>query len=416
MKYNQKSDGKQHHLCRDYETRSVLSLPDVGAWRYCSDPSTSVLCCAYAVDDGKIKLWVPGDPVPPEWVEASSNPNWIVSAFNNAFERAVEIHHLSQYHGWPLVPIERHRCLQASASALALPAKLERVAEALSLKNQKDMEGHRAMMALSRPRKPRKGEPPGIYWNDDPVKLQRLYAYAIQDGKVEQELQRRIGFISPAEQAVWLLDAEINYRGIHVDVELCNGAIAIDKVAHEEIEAELTAITGGAVKTVDETDKLGKWLAANGCPVDNIQKATISHALTRTKISPAARRVLELRRDGAHAAAGKYESLMAWRAHSDRVRGCFRYHGASTGRWSGLGPQPQNFKRTPEDLNVTAAITAIKTGDIEELRKLHPEAPLSIVGDVARGAIRAGAWTPSHCRRFQRHRGAGFGLARGRNR
>jgi hypothetical protein len=49
-------------LFRDYETRSTLDLCKVGAWRHACDPSTGIWCCAFAVDDGPIQLWVSGDP------------------------------------------------------------------------------------------------------------------------------------------------------------------------------------------------------------------------------------------------------------------------------------------------------------------------------------------------------------------
>jgi hypothetical protein len=45
------------------------------------------------------------------------------------------------------------------------------------------------------------------------------------------------------------------------------------------------------------------------------------------------------------------------------------------------------LKKTPPDVDVTPAITAVKTGDLKHLRRLHPDNPLSIVGDVARGAL-----------------------------
>ena len=74
-------------LFHDFETRSTLDLSEVGAWKYACDPSTDVWCCAYAVDDGPIQLWVPGDPVPPELIEAANNPEWTTSAFGDHFER-----------------------------------------------------------------------------------------------------------------------------------------------------------------------------------------------------------------------------------------------------------------------------------------------------------------------------------------
>src|SRR5262245_53855837 len=97
-------------LYRDFETRSTVNLVVVGTHVYASHPSTEALCCAYAVDDGEVKLWLPGMPVPPEFFEAANNPDWIIVAHNDAFERAVEEHILAPRHGWPLVPLDRHRC------------------------------------------------------------------------------------------------------------------------------------------------------------------------------------------------------------------------------------------------------------------------------------------------------------------
>ena len=58
--------------------------------------------------------------------------------------------------GWPLIPIERQRCTMAMALALSLPAKLETVARALELRNQKDVVGHRLMLMMAKPRKARR--------------------------------------------------------------------------------------------------------------------------------------------------------------------------------------------------------------------------------------------------------------------
>src|SRR5258708_5035041 len=112
-------------LVRDYETRSRLDLTEVGAFRYASHASTSVLCCAYAVDDDPVQLWLPGQPVPPEFIEAATNSEWTVEAFNDQFETAVETLNLAPRLGWPVVPLERHRCLQAQALAHSLPATLK---------------------------------------------------------------------------------------------------------------------------------------------------------------------------------------------------------------------------------------------------------------------------------------------------
>jgi hypothetical protein len=48
---------------------------------------------------------------------------------------------------------------------------------------------------------------------------------------------------------------------------------------------------------------------------------------------------MELRLDGAHAAANKFETMRDWQNPDGRIRGAFKYHGASTGRWTSLVDQ-----------------------------------------------------------------------------
>jgi DNA polymerase bacteriophage-type len=117
----------QRVLLRDFETRGVVNLKKVGGWRYATHADTDVLCCAYAVDDGPVRLWVPGDPVPPEWQDAAASPDWLAVAFNDNFERQIEAHIMAPRYGWPVIPIGQHRCLMASALSLALPTPVRRL-------------------------------------------------------------------------------------------------------------------------------------------------------------------------------------------------------------------------------------------------------------------------------------------------
>ena len=55
--------GVAHTLDRDYETRSNASLPKVGVDKYAADPSTEVLCAAYAVDDGPVQSLIPSERI-----------------------------------------------------------------------------------------------------------------------------------------------------------------------------------------------------------------------------------------------------------------------------------------------------------------------------------------------------------------
>lgn len=164
------------NLSRDFETRSTLNLKKVGAHQYSSHPDTDVWCCAYAVDNEPVKLWIPGDSIPLELIVAAQNTGWTVSAFNDQFERLIEQHIMGPRYGWPIIPIEKHRCSMAAALALALPGNLKKVAEVLGLEQRKDEAGHRNMMMLAKPRKPRKAEDPTqIYWHSDPARLKIQY-------------------------------------------------------------------------------------------------------------------------------------------------------------------------------------------------------------------------------------------------
>jgi DNA polymerase bacteriophage-type len=118
-----------------------------------------------------------------------------------------------------------------------------------------------------------------LYGHDDPARLARLRSYCKQDIETERALYDRIGFLGPAEQAVWQLDATINDRGIFIDDRLAIGAVKIDDAAHRAIDAELQIITSYEVMSVNQTAKLIAWLAAHGCQVDNVQKGTIGTPL-----------------------------------------------------------------------------------------------------------------------------------------
>ena len=177
----------------------------------------------------------------------------------------------------------------------------------------------------------------------------------------------------------------------HGDAKLIKAAICIGNDAKEEIDAELRAITGGAVETAGQVDRLLEWLAANGCELPNLKKPTLRQALQRTELPKTVGRAIKLRLRGAHAATAKYERLRDWTSADGRIRGAFTYHGAATGRWTSFGVQLQNLKR-PAIPDLVSAIEAVRTSSYAYLRTKY-EDPLSVVGDVVRAAICA---APGH--------------------
>jgi DNA polymerase len=293
-------------LHEDYETRSKLDLRKVGVHRYAADPSTEIRCVAYAVDDGPVQTWLPGDPVPPERIEAARNPIWVVARFGDHFETAIDQHILAPRHGWPLVPLERHRCVQAMALAVGLPAKLETLADELEFANRKDRAGARLMQQMAKPRRPHKNENPNdTYWFDDPERNARLRGYNVQDVEVEREAHNLLPLLSPFEQSLWQLSCAINEYGFCVDRRFAKAARQIAQAAVREIDAELTEITGGIVSTIDQIARLKTWLAERNCLTESLDKKAIEKLLHDDTLAPQVRRVLELRLGGAQAAVKK---------------------------------------------------------------------------------------------------------------
>jgi DNA polymerase bacteriophage-type len=380
---------KLHVLHRDYETRSQAILKAVGTYKYATDSTTTVLCCAYAIDDEPVQLWTPGDPVPAELVEAATNPAWIVCAHGAHFEDAIERYVLHPRFSWPVFPIKKQVCTQAMALAVGLPARLSTAAIALELSNRKDAAGERLMHQTSKPRRPRKDENPnGIYWFEDQERLDRLYAYCKQDVEVERELYGRLPPLSASEQSLWELSSRINQRGFYVDRVFADAARKIAETAAPEIDAEIAEITAGDVTSINQVARLTAWLQDHGCAlVESLERKAIERQLVKgdDDLSPLIRRVLELRLGGAQAATKKIDALLARAGDDDRIRGAFRFHGAATGRWAGEGVQPHNLKRpVVDDLN--AAIAAITTGNYQHVKNLYSK-PLSVVGDCSRAMI-----------------------------
>jgi DNA polymerase len=370
-------------LHRDIESRSTLDLQKVGAWRYAGDASTDVWCIAYAVDDGPVQTWLPGQPIPEEFQIAARDSVWLVIAHNDFFEASIEERLLGPRYGWPLIPIERHRDTMAMALAAALPAKLETAAAALSLPMRKDVDGAKVMREMSRPRKARPGEDPdGIYWHDDPEKLRRLIAYNVRDVEVERELHRRLPALSDSEQALWLLDAEINRRGFRVDVALARAARTLVRERHMAIKRELSELTGGRITTIGQVAKIGDFLKEHGHKIAGVGKRNLAAVLVH-KPDAEVTRLIKLRQEGGKASATKVDALLA-QANDDRIHGALRFHGAATGRWTGHGFQPHNLSRAvPADPG--AAIAAVQSGDLARVATIGP--PLEVIGSLSRAMI-----------------------------
>jgi DNA polymerase len=378
------------YVIYDAETRSTLNLKNVGSHVYACGPTTDVWCVSWCIvtDDirGPLKTWLPSDPISPDIVTAAADPETVIVAFNDAFERQVEQRILHPRYGWPIFSIERRRCAQAITLTHALPAALDAVAAALQLKARKTAAGKKVMKLLAQPRKPRKGEDPTqTYWHDTPKNLAILYEYNRIDVEITAEIVTRFGFIPPHEQKVWELDAVINARGIHIDSDLLDAALNIGDQAATDLRDRIAALTDGEITSPAQTERILKWLSRQGCELPNIQDDTLLDALKRPDLAPTAKQMITLRRDGAHAAVNKLSTLRRWLGADHRIRQVYRYHGAMPGRFTSVGAQMQNLKKpTIEDIGT--ALEAVRSGSLAYLKTRY-ERPLAIVGDITRGLI-----------------------------
>lgn len=349
------------HATIDFETRSAINLKIVGTWRYSIDPTTEVMCLAFRLPHwsaGRTGLWTPNTCDDDclaliDWIEAGG----ILEAHNAWFERCIWRHILAPRWGFPLIPDANLRCSAAKAASHAIPRGLDDALKAMRLKIRKDKAGHALMMRMSKPRKPRKKEredwakvhgsaPMPVLWHEEPEQLARLYAYCRQDILAEEALSAALPPLSDEEQALYDLDQQINLRGFQIDANAVSTALRIIAEESTRLHAELVEATDGYVSKATQRIQIKEWLDAEGYSIDDTRKETVAEALASEDLDPQVRRVLSILQALGKSSVAKYEAMAQQMDPRDhRIRGGLLYHGASTGRWTGVGVQPHNFPK-----------------------------------------------------------------------
>jgi DNA polymerase len=347
----------------DLETRSAANLRDGGAHVYAIDPSTQILCLAFAVDDSEPQLWLPGDvlqgensanPPPAIFREIAANPTaWQVIAHNYEFERAIYEHILIPRYGFPLLPLASHHCSQRLAMANAYPAELDRLAQALGLPYRKDPAARKAMLAVSRPRAQRKGKSSTVpTWDEDRAKLALLYERCELDVITTRAVwkSRKLKRLSPSERQNQLQDAIINGRGVRCDRTFVTAAKDLAIRERTAINLKLQELTHGAITSVDQTQRFLEAINARGHTMTTLNKRAVVQALA-SKPDDYVRQLLELRRIGARAAVNKFQAHARLRV---AVRRPHARHLAHVWRWPRtlvrIGPaaaKPEKERKRP---------------------------------------------------------------------
>jgi len=360
----------------DFETRSHADLNKVGAWMYSIHPSTEPLVIAWS--DGLIyeNQWNIGEPPPRELFDLIRDPAAIVEAHSAFFEYCIWNNVCIPRLKWPVIPWEKWRCSQSKVAACSLPKSLGAAGRILNLSVVKDeLTGKMILSKMSKPKKDGS-------WHDNEADRKILKEYNLTDILSEEKLSEALPDLSPKELEIWRMTEEINRRGIYIDVEGCKKAVVMAGEYARKLTNEFHTLTG--LDTAGQRAKFIVWLVGRGHNLTNTQSDTLDKFIAESKdreANRAASIVIEIGRSSIK----KYRACLDMAAPDGRARGTIQYHAAHTGRWSGRGLQPQNFKREcPWDMD--AAWRDIHKLDLESIEFVYGN-PLKFLGDVTRGAL-----------------------------
>ena len=369
----------------DFETRSAAELKTVGLHNYARHPTTDVWCMSYSFDAAEPGLWVMGQPIPTE-VNDHVRSGGAVTGWNVPFELEMWNEILCPRHGWPTLRVEQTYCSMAMAYAMALPGNLDNAAVALGLDHRKDHEGHLLMLRMARPRV----KDPLTWWTD-PKMLERLYAYCKQDVRVESAARDRMMPLSDRERALWLVDYEINKRGVLVDVETATAATNMALHLVDDYGTRMAAVTDGAVTSIGGVAALKEWLRAQGFdPVNGLAKQPIVEYLALPNMPPKVVEALKLRQEGAKTSTAKFKRFVLMAGRDNRLRNVYQYAGAASLRWAGRGVQLHNLvsRGMPAAPVIEDVFSMVRSGQYDLIDLVHGS-PLTMMSRCMRSLLMA---------------------------
>lgn len=406
---------KKLHI--DIETYSSVDLKSSGAYKYAESIDFEILLICYAVDSGPIVTLdlASGDLMPQGFIDALFDPEYEKHAHNAAFERIC-----FRAAGYD-VPIEQWHCNAIKSGYCGLPLSLGQISKALKLTDKgKLATGSALIRYFCIPCKPTKtnGHRHRNLPHHNPEKWEDFRVYCAGDVIAE----RHIGSlnkkyqITAFERSLYILDQQINDRGILIDLQFAKNAIALDDINATIVNQKIKDISG--IDNPNSTAQLRAWLseamqkeikslAKEEIPklLDEAEAGTVSELLQdslvplRTELdnvefenskqyqSEAAgvnkrienvkywlsqitkegtvSDILKLRQRGSKTSIKKYYAMLACICSDERGRGLFQFYGASrTGRWAGRLIQLQNLPQNKiKDLQTARDLFA--TGDFE---------------------------------------------------
>lgn len=365
----------------DIETYSSVNLAKSGVYKYCESDDFEILLFAYSEDGGAVNVvdLAMGEKIPLPVLNALTDDTVIKWAFNAQFERRC----LSKYIGKQMTA-KSWRCTMVWAATLGLPLSLEGVGAVLGLEKQKLVEGKELIRYFCTPGKLRDGTPIRHLPMDAPEKWECFKKYNIRDVEVEMSIQQRLSKfpVSETEWQNYILDQEINDRGIMLDMDLVKSAIKCDTEMRESNLQAARELTG--LDNPNSTIQLKTWLVEQGIETDSLSKDAVEILLESATDDIA--EILNLRKQLAKSSVKKYTAMESAVGKDSRARGLIQFYGANrTGRYAGRLIQVQNLPQNHLP-DLEQARTLIKKGYYSEAEMLYDFVPF-VLSELIRTAF-----------------------------
>lgn len=368
----------------DIETFSPVDLKTSGLYKYVESPGFEILILSYAFDNGPVICvdLAMGEEIPEELEEAFFDDTVEKWAHNATFER-VSLRRIGYN-----IPISQWHCSMIKAASCGLPFSLDEVSKALDLKNKKLDTGKNLIRFFSMPCKPTitNKRRTRNYPEDDLVKWQLYKEYNIVDVEAEREIILMLDKfeLSYFDKELYILDQEINDRGILVDMQMAIAATKIDEWFTEKNANIVKSITH--LSNPNSPAQLKTWLSrAMKKEISSLAKDEIPLLLEDCD-NDDVRVVLQTRQMMSKSSVKKYNAMLNCACKDNRTRGLFQFYGANrTGRWAGRLVQLQNLSKNHfEDHNdLIMARNAVKSNDGQMLELLFDD-----VSDVLSQLVR----------------------------
>ena len=257
------------------------------------------------------------------------------------------------------------------AATLGLPLSLKDVGAVLWLDRQKLEKGKDLIRYFCVPCKATRSN--GGRTRNLPADAQekwRLFKkYNKRDVETEMAIQARLKKF-PVPESEWenyVIDQEINDRGISVDTTFVAQAICCDERSKAVCLERAQNLTD--LENPNSPLQLMDWLRGEGLSVESLAKSEVTKMLKTA--TGDVREVLELRQQLSKTSVKKYMAMEAVTGADHRARGLFQFYGANrTGRFAGRLIQLQNLPQN-HLTQLKEVRTLVKDGDFDLLDMLY---------------------------------------------